>query len=192
MGMEIEVKFPVPDPATLTRRLLGAGFHEETPRTFERNILYDTPDRRLRSQTTILRVRKYGSRWVVTHKCLPQNNDPTARHKHREETETQVEDGEAMGRIFAQLGFQPAFIYEKWRTEFSDATGHCVLDETPIGFYAELEGPPAWIDTTGRKLGVDPREFLTLSYGRLFDQWRENTGSSAQNFTFDEIPASAR
>ncbi len=192
MGMEIEVKFPVPDPATLTRRLLGAGFHEETPRTFERNILYDTPDRRLRSQTTILRVRKYGSRWVVTHKCLPQNNDPTARHKHREETETQVEDGEAMGRIFAQLGFQPAFIYEKWRTEFSDATGHCVLDETPIGFYAELEGPPAWIDTTGRKLGVDPREFLTLSYGRLFDQWRENTGSSAQNFTFDEIPPSAR
>ncbi len=186
--MEIEVKFPVADPADLIRRLHSAGFHEETPRTFERNILYDTPDRSLRSQQSILRVRKYGERWVVTHKCLPQNNDPAARHKHREETESDVADGEAIGQIFEQLGYQPAFVYEKWRTEYADSTGHCVLDETPIGFYAELEGPPEWIDSTGRKLGVRHSEFLTLSYGRLFDLWRQQTGSSAQNLTFDEIP----
>jgi adenylate cyclase, class 2 len=186
--IEIEVKFPVADPAELIRRLHSAGFHEETPRTFERNLLYDTPDRRLRSQQSILRVRKYGDRWVVTYKCLPQNNDPSARHKHREETESDVENGEAIGHIFAQLGYQPAFVYEKWRTEFADATGHCVLDETPIGFYAELEGPPEWIDATGRKLGVEHSDFLTLSYGRLFDQWRQQSGSSSQNLTFDEIP----
>lgn len=189
MPLEIEVKFPVPDPEALIGRLRAAGFHEATPRTFERNTLYDTPDRRLRSQTTILRVRRYGDRWIVTHKCLPQNNDPAARHKHREETETEVEDGEAIGRIFTQLGLEPAFIYEKWRTEFEDATGHCVLDETPIGLYAELEGPADWIDQAGGKLGVDPSQFLTLSYGRLFDQWRQSTGSSAQNLTFDEIPS---
>lgn len=186
--MEIEVKFPVTDPAELIRRLHSAGFHEETPRTFERNLLFDTPDRRLRSRQSILRVRRYGDRWVVTYKCLPRDNDPSARHKHREETESDVADGEAIGHIFAQLGYQPAFVYEKWRTEYSDSTGHCVLDETPIGFYAELEGPPEWIDSTGRKLGVDSRDFLTLSYGRLFDQWRQQTGSSAQNLTFDEIP----
>ncbi|HTX41754.1 MAG TPA: class IV adenylate cyclase [Acidobacteriaceae bacterium] len=186
--IEIEVKFPVADPAELIRQLHSAGFHEETPRTFERNLLYDTPDRRLRSQQSILRVRKYGDRWVVTYKCLPQNNDPSARHKHREETESDVTDGEAIGHIFAQLGYQPAFVYEKWRTEFADSTGHCVLDETPIGFYAELEGPPEWIDAAGRKLGVEHSAFLTLSYGRLFDQWRQQTGSSAQNLTFDEIP----
>ncbi|MGB9144325.1 MAG: class IV adenylate cyclase [Acidobacteriaceae bacterium] len=185
--IEIEVKFPVANPADLIRRLHSAGFCQETSRTFERNVLYDTSDRRLRSRQSILRVRKYGDRWVVTYKCLPQNNDPSARHKHREETESDVADGEAIGHIFAQLGYQPAFVYEKWRSEYSDSTGHCVLDETPIGFYAELEGPPEWIDSTGRKLGVDPAAFLTLSYGRLFDQWRQQTGSSAQNLTFDEI-----
>ena len=189
MSLEVEIKFPVPDPGGLTRRLLDAGFRVETPRTFERNILYDTPDRRLRSQTSILRVRKYGERWVVTHKCLPKNNDPDARHKHRDETETEVEDGQAIGHIFAQLGFPPAFVYEKYRTEFADPTGHCVLDETPIGFFAELEGPPAWIDATGRKLGVDPSQFITLSYGRLFERWQRETGSPAQNLTFDEIHA---
>jgi adenylate cyclase class 2 len=192
MPLEIEVKFRVPDPAALTRRLNDAGFHEETPRTFERNILYDTPDRRLRAQQTILRVRKYGDRWIVTHKCLPRNYDPATPHKHREETETEVQDGEAIGQIFSQLGFQPAFVYEKWRTEFSDSTGHCVLDETPIGVYAELEGPSEWIDETSRKLSIDPTALITLSYGRLFDQWRQATGSSTQNLTFDEIPASNR
>lgn len=190
--MEIEVKFRVDDAAALTRRLLAAGFHEETPRTFERNVLYDTQDRRLRSRQAILRVRRYGSRWVVTHKCLPQNNDPAARHKHREETETAVHDGEAIGHIFEQLGYKPAFVYEKWRTEYADATGHCVLDETPIGVFAELEGPPEWIDDAGRKLGVGHERFLTLSYGRLFEEWRRQTGSRAENLTFDEISGSPR
>ncbi len=189
MATEVEIKFRVPDAAALTRRLLDAGFHLETPRTFERNILYDTPDRRLRSQTAILRLRQYGDRWIVTYKCLPKDHDPNAPHKRREETETQVEDGEAIGHIFEQLGFVPSFTYEKWRTEFSDATGHCVLDETPVGVYAELEGPSPWIDATGPKLGLSPSEFITLSYGRLFDQWRERTGSAAENLTFAEIPA---
>jgi len=192
MALEIEVKFRVADPAALVLRLRSAGFHEQTPRTFERNILFDTPDRRLRAQTAILRVRQYGQRWVVTYKSLPQNHDPAARHKRREEIESPVQDGEAIGEIFQRLGFAPAFAYEKWRTEFADATGHCVLDETPIGFYAELEGPPEWIDATGHKLGLAPSELITLSYGRLFDQWREQTGSSAQNLTFDEVPATAR
>jgi adenylate cyclase, class 2 len=185
--VEIEVKFRVADPAGLALRLRAAGFHEETPRTFERNVLYDTPDRRLRAQQAILRVRNYGGHWKVTHKCLTRDNDPAARHKHREETESSVSDGEAIGHIFTQLGFAPAFIYEKWRTEYADATGHCVLDETPIGVYAELEGPEDWIDTTGHKLGIDHAQFSTLSYGRLFDQWREQTASSAQNLTFAEI-----
>lgn len=187
--VEIEVKFPVADPADLARHLLRIGFHEETPRTFERNILYDTPDRRLRSQQSILRIRKYGGTWKVTHKCLPSDYDPVARHKHRNETETSAEDGEALGHIFTQLGYGPAFVYEKWRTEYADATGHCVVDETPIGVYAELEGPEDWIDATGHKLGIDPSQFSTLSYGRLFEQWRKKTGSGAENLTFDEIPS---
>jgi adenylate cyclase class 2 len=187
--VEIEVKFPVADPGDLARRLLEIGFHEMTPRTFERNVLYDTPDRRLRPQQSILRVRNYGGRWTVTLKCLPRDHDPAARHKHREETETSVQDGEAISHIFERLGYSAAFVYEKWRTEFADATGHCVLDETPIGIYAELEGPEDWIDETGRKLGIDHAQFLTLSYGRLFDQWRQDTGSPAENLTFQEIPS---
>ena len=186
-AVEIEVKFRVENGAALVKELNRLGFHCITPRTFERNVLFDTPDRRLRSEQAILRIRKYGDRWVLTHKCLPPDNDPQGRHKRRVETETEVADGEALGAVFTQLGFQPAFIYEKWRTEYADATGHCVLDETPIGFFAELEGPEEWIDTMVSRLGLDPSAVMTLSYGRLFDQWRENTGSNVSDLTFAAI-----
>lgn len=116
-----------------------------------------------------------------------QDHDAAARHKHRVETETEVKDGEAMAIIFSELGYKPAFIYEKWRTEYADHTGHCVIDETPIGLFAELEGPGEWIDDIGKKLGLDPSEMITLSYGRLFDEWRTKTGSSATDLTFGAI-----
>lgn len=186
-AVEIEVKFRVADSAALEEKLCSIGFHCVTPRTFERNVLYDTRDRQLRVQQSILRIRKYGDRWVLTHKCLPRDNDPDARHKHRVETETEVADGEALGTVFCQLGYEPAFIYEKWRTEYADPTGHCVLDETPIGIFAELEGPEEWIDSTSALLGLKASQLITLSYGRLFDAWRQRTGSGASDLTFAAI-----
>ena len=54
--------------------------------------------------------------------------------------------------------------------------------------FAELEGPSEWIDSIGRQLGVGHGEFITLSYGRLFEQWKKDTGSAAENLTFAEIP----
>jgi len=187
-AVETEVKFRVADGQTLERELSALGFRQITPRTFEKNVLFDTPERTLRSQQSILRIRQYGERWVVTHKCLPNDNDPAERHKRRIETETEVEDGEAMSIVFSQLGYKPAFTYEKWRTEYADATGHCVIDETPIGLFAELEGPAEWIDSISHRLGLDPSELLTLSYGRLFEEWRASTGSTANDLTFSAIP----
>jgi adenylate cyclase class 2 len=81
----------------------------------------------------------------------------------------------------------PAFRYEKWRAEWTDGEGHCVVDETPIGDYAELEGSPDWIDRAAARLGIDPAHYITLSYGRLFDLWRDQRHSAAQNLTFAEI-----
>ncbi|HYK37655.1 class IV adenylate cyclase [Alloacidobacterium sp.] len=187
-AVEIEVKFRVINGPALERKLGVAGFRQITPRTFEKNVLFDTQDRRLRAQQSILRIRQYGERWVVTHKCLPRDNDPASRHKHRIETETEIADGEAMSVIFSQLGYTPAFTYEKWRTEYADDDGHCVIDETPIGLFAELEGPADWIDATSRCLGLDPSELITLSYGRLFEEWRAATGSAVTDLTFAAIP----
>ncbi len=184
MAIETEIKFRIHDIAALTAQLKAAGFNLDTPRTFESNVLYDTPDRRMRAHTEILRIRHYGQRCILTHKRLPDVGPAEDRHKHRVETETEVADGEVLAGIFHSLGLVAAFRYEKWRTEWSDGRGHCVLDETPIGNFAELEGPPDWIDETAPRLGVSQADYMTLSYGRLFDLWREANHSDAQDLTF--------
>jgi adenylate cyclase class 2 len=192
---EIELKFPVSSLDALERRLAELGFHRDTPRTFEANTLYDTPDRQLRQRGELLRLRQYGERWVVTHKRHPEDEDAASRYKVRIETETEVADGAAMAEIFFRLGFGPAFRYEKYRQEFSHPgqaqqgllNGHVVIDETPIGVYAELEGPTRWIDQTLVALAVSHANCLTESYGRLFSAWKEKTGSPAENLTFDEV-----
>lgn len=186
-AVEIEVKFRVENSQSLEEKLRSLSFHAVTPRTFERNTLYDAPDRKLRSRQGILRIRKYGDRWVLTHKCLPPDHDPNARHKRRIETETEIADGDALGAIFVQLGYVPVFVYEKWRAEYADAVGHCVLDETPIGVFAELEGPEEWIDSVSARLGLDPSALMTLSYGRLFENWQKETGSPARDMTFAAV-----
>lgn len=188
MPIETEIKFRVNDPAALAGKLPSVGFRLETPRSFESNVLYDTPDRQLRARTEILRIRSYAGGWTLTFKRLPRSGPGEDRHKHRIETETGVADGEALAEVFLSLGLVPAFRYEKWRTEWSDGEGHCVIDETPIGDYAELEGASAWIDRTAARLGVDPAQYVTLSYGRLFEAWREQHSSSASDLTFAAIP----
>ena len=187
MAIETEIKFRVDDLADLTGLLEAAGFTLQTPRTFESNVLFDTPDRQMRARTEILRIRSYAGRWTLTHKRLPDSGPGEDTHKHRIETETEVSDGDALAQVFLSIGLVPAFRYEKWRAEWTDGVGHCVVDETPIGNYAELEGPGAWIDETAARLGIDPSQYITLSYGRLFDLWRERHNSAAEDLTFAAV-----
>lgn len=190
---EIELKFPISNLDSLTSRLIQLGFHQDTPRTFEHNTLYDTPARDLRSRREILRIRQYGPVCTVTHKRLSAEDDPrNTRYKVRIETETKVAEGPALAEIFRNLGYVPAFVYDKFRSEWSppastEVTGHLVIDETPIGSFVEIEGPTAWIDETVAKLGVDPASCLIDSYGKLFLDWKQRTGSPAENLTFTEV-----
>ncbi len=174
----------------MSQRLQSAGFHLHTPRSFESNVLYDTPDRSMRARTEILRIRSYAGRWVLTHKRLPDSGPGEDTHKHRIETETEISDGDALADVFLSIGLVAAFRYEKWRAEWEDGQGHCVVDETPIGNFAELEGPAEWIDRAAKRLGIEPAQYITLSYGRLFDQWRELHASQAQDLTFAAVATS--
>lgn len=186
---EIELKFSVVDVQALCSAAISLGFKLVTSRTFESNVLYDTPDRKLRSQRQILRLRHYGERCTVTHKRQADGIEDDLRYKTRIEAESVVEDGDALAEIFTQLGYSPVFRYEKFRTEWEMESGHLVLDETPIGIWAELEGSPAWIDQVLEQLHVPSQLRTTLSYGKLFIDWKQSTGSSADNLTFDEAIA---
>jgi adenylate cyclase, class 2 len=184
---EVELKFVVSDVVSFRAAVEKLGFSLITERTFESNTLYDTPERSLRARKQILRLRQYGSRFTVTHKRTAAGDDPKAPYKIRIETESEVADPAALGEIFTQLGYPPAFRYEKYRTEWQRAHGHLVLDETPIGIWAELEGEPTWIDEMLAALNIPRTICSTASYGTLFLEWKARTGSPVQNLTFAEI-----
>ena len=186
-AIETEIKFRVANQPALEAKLSSIGFQQITERNFESNVLYDTVDRSLRSRRELVRIRNYAGRWLLTHKRVPDSGIGEDRHKHRVETETELSDGAALADVFLSIGLVPVFRYEKWRSEWSDGQGHCVVDETPLGIFAELEGAPDWIDGIAETLSLAPEERLTLSYGRIFDQWREQTGSTAQDLTFELV-----
>jgi adenylate cyclase class 2 len=181
---EIEIKFRVDDIRAVNRRLRTSGFYLLTRRTHEMNTLYDLPGQVLRKRGELLRLRKYGPDWVLTHKAKGK----AGRHKTRVETETKVHDGAKMETILRALGFAPTFRYEKFRAEWSDGKGHLVVDETPIANFAEIEGPSRWIDRTARLLQVAPADYITATYADLFFQWKKQTRSPADEMTFKAIP----
>jgi len=183
MKREIEIKFRVNDVRALGRKLRAAGFRVVTPRTHEMNTLYDLPGDVLRSRRELLRIRKYGSEWTITHKSQGKK----ARHSSRLELETRVSDGKMMDAILRGLGYAPTFRYEKLRAEWVDGKGKVVVDETPIGNFCEIEGPSRWIDATAKRLGVAPADYITKNYATLFLDWKQESGSAAEEMTFGEV-----
>ena len=179
---EVEIKFRIADVRRLEQSLADNGFQLKTPPTHEVNSLYDRAGNPLRRQGAILRLRKYGERWRFTHKAKGESG----RYKTREEHETGVESGPELDAILRALGYSPVFVYEKFRSEWSDGKGEVVVDHTPIGVIAEVEGKARWIDRTARVLGVSSSEYITKSYGELFLEWKKATGSPANNMTFRE------
>jgi len=182
-NQEIEIKFRAASLRKIIAGLRAAGFRRITQRTHELNTLYDLPGHPLQRRGELLRLREYGTAWTLTHKSRGKGG----RYKTRLEIETAVQEGHKMELILRALGFRPGFRYEKFRAEWSDGSGHVVVDETPIGNFGEIEGRPRWIDRTARILEIQPADYITDTYLQLFAQWKQRTRSVAKEMTFHAI-----
>jgi adenylate cyclase class 2 len=181
-NLEIEIKLRVAD-ATQGRRILDdAGFAVSRERVFEANVLYDTQEGRLRQAGSLLRVRKVNNEALLTFK----GPGAAGKHKEREELELVLTDAGTFAEILGRLDMHPVFRYEKYRTEFAspDSGGIATLDETPIGTFLELEGPPGWIDETAASLGFSEQDYILESYGRLYVEWCESNRRPLSDMLF--------
>jgi adenylate cyclase class 2 len=181
--VETEVKIRISPIQPVQEKLRDLGFQIRRPRVFESNVLLDAVDAGLRNKGELLRVRRAGDESLLTFK----GPGKTGPHKSREEIETKVGDADATEQIFARLGFKPGFRYEKYRTEYSrpSESGVITLDETPIGNFLELEGPPEWIDSTAKKLAHSPSEYITKSYAALYIEYCRERHITPTNMVFD-------
>jgi len=144
------------------------------------------PASRRQSALVTLKARVQG---VAAGRAKPRRSSPPGRpaYKVRQEIEFPVPDSAAYRNVLAELGFRPAFYYEKFRTLYRlpGLSGVVVaLDETPIGTFLELEGRPGAIARARKRLGYEPREIILKSYGALYAAHQRAQGLPFRHMLF--------
>jgi adenylate cyclase class 2 len=181
---ETEVKIPLKDrdASAVVHLLESNGLRVSVPRIFEANAVYDTADQKIRGAEMLLRLRQVGDKNIITWKGPPVPGP----YKSRPEIETRFDSFDALHQILEHLGYSVLFRYEKYRTEFSEASGDgsVTFDETPIGNYLELEGDGPWIDKWAMKLGFKPEDYVLQSYSRLYIDFCREAGVQPSHMTF--------
>jgi adenylate cyclase class 2 len=198
---EVEIKLRIADLPALLRRLRGLGARVPV-RIFEQDVLYDTPESDFRRRGQVLRLRietpvpdasprhvskafRPGkSRAILTSK-VPVADALAPRFKEKLETEVIVPDPGAWRRAVLHLGLCEGFRYEKYRTSFRFGGAHLDLDETPVGVFLEIEGPPLAIDRVSRRLGFAQHDFIRATYWDLYAADCRREGRKTGNMLFD-------
>jgi adenylate cyclase class 2 len=183
-NQELEVKFYVINLRKIERIAQSSGSVLSQPRTYESNLRFDTPDRRLQSNLQVLRLR-LDSEARLTFKGPAQSFGGA---RLREEIEFVASDYET-ARLFLQaLGFEVVMAYEKYRTVYDLENVHITLDELPYGNFLELEGDdPQVLQKISLLLGVDWETQATGSYAFLFDQLKLEHGFTFRDLTFENF-----
>ena len=163
---EVEVKLRFESASEARARLARLGAQLRQPRRFEDNIVFDREVQPLREAGKLLRLRRTGDLALLTVKAQVEG---THRHKVRDEDETAVGNFESMTEMLHQLGFTPCYRYQKYRSVFEFGDLAICLDETPLGCFVELEGPPEEIDRVADLLGFRQDQYICESYRGLHE-----------------------
>lgn len=182
---ETEVKFRVGNRDALESRLRALGAAEGVVED-EANLLLDDDVLSLRRAGRALRVRVANGRGVLTFKG-PASFEGGV--KSRLELESGVDAPENVLALLDALGYRPRFRYEKRRTpwRFADpARPLVVVDETPLGLFAEIEGEIGAVRAFAAELGVAEEAFLRSSYWGLWVAAREEDPRLPEDMVFPQ------
>lgn len=180
---ETEVKFRVADRGALESKLRRLG-GVPGPSALERDVLLDDPNGSLRRRGVAVRIRETAGTAFLTFKGP---KEVRAGVRSRVELETEVGDARTVAALLAELGLQPVFRYEKRRTPWrfdEPERPLVVIDETPIGLFAEIEGDEDAIRELAADLGAGESEFLAESYAALYFAARDEDPSLPGDMVF--------
>jgi adenylate cyclase class 2 len=177
---EVKLRFDSPEEARRSLERLKPRLSRE--RHFEDNQVFDLDDRSLVGQGKLLRLRRTEGQAVLTFKAPVEGQH---RHKVREEHESAVERPDAIERLLEGLGFRTVYRYQKYRTLFETGELHICLDETPLGCFVELEGPPEAIDAAAVEMGVGQDRYLVETYRELQERVARERGVEPGDLVFD-------
>ena len=179
---EVEVTFLIEALPAMRQRLVALGATLSAPRTYEENLLFDTPDAQFRPQGRLLRLRR-DRRNRITYKEPATHDD--LDFKIMQEYEVEVSDFAQARAILAKLGFIQVLRFEKYRETFTYQDAEIVLDEVPFGTFMEIEASQAEIRSLVTALGLDFATRLVSSYVDIFDAVCTTYSLPATDITFE-------
>lgn len=183
--LEVEVKFFLESLDQIRMRLAAVEATPVSPRIYERNVRFDTPEQALLQRQQLLRLRQ-DTRNRLTFKG-PAAEDAASEAKVREEIEVDVGDFDRTAIILQRLGFGPVQIYEKYRETFHWRGVEIVLDEMPFGHFVELEGHENGLKAVATALGLDWSKRVLANYLALMEMCRRSFDLPFADLTFDNF-----
>ncbi len=186
MALEIEVKFPCSDLLAVRERIKEIG-GTWIGGSFERNMVFDTKERELRTQHILLRLRQAEKAELCLKRPTSQGLQVSSVVKVWQEYETVIQDPKNMRAIFEGLGFFVDFQYEKYREKWHLERSEICLDLLPFGKFVEIEGGRETIYHTAYLLGLDKENASIKTYHELNREYRQAHGLGPDDsFVFDE------
>lgn len=182
--VESEVKLACDDLS----RLYHAGFELNivVPRHFEDNWLLDTSQHALLTQGSALRIRFARGRGWITFKGAVRDTDSVV--KVREEIEVETTAPERSVELFARLGFERSFRYQKYRTAYQLTVDGkeltVVFDETPMGNFIEIEGDEKTVTFVFKASGFSTSDIVRESYPELQAKLCSERGVPLEDLVF--------
>ncbi len=165
---EIEIKLEVQDFIEVEESIKNLGFSPRLLRSFEKNLVFDTPAGDLTQNNSLLRLRQQGDTFYLTFKKSLLPGKGMSEYKVRDEIEIIIDNFQKAENLLLALDYQIIFVYEKYRTTYERGKLNVMFDETPIGNFIEVEGPYKEIDELARELGYGKHDYITDTYYDLF------------------------
>jgi len=178
--LEQEVKLAFGDYEAARAAVTSAGARLVASPRLQDDRLFDTRDGDIRARGCTLRIRREEGEAQLTFKG-PVQPGPV---KTREETEIGVSDAAQLETILAALGLTPWFRYQKRRETYLLDNAKVEIDQTPIGVYVEIEGPPDAIHRIAAALERTPADYVLDSYRSLYAKWCERKGIASSEMVF--------
>lgn len=190
MNKEIEIKLEIPKTEiglVVEKMEQKFGLIAETP-FLQTTYQFFTND--FSTQKVFPRIRnEVDGRTTLTLKVKKEDSQ---NYFKRLEYESGIDDPDAIIGMMEHLGFPYKVIWQKKRTLFKSCrveSGDVLipvfsLDETPIGFFLEVEGTESGIEDAIKILGTSSYRRIPKSYLALWEEYKKEKGIDKIDMVF--------
>ena len=141
----------------------------------------------MRARTEILRIRNYAGRWTLTHKRLPTTAPAKTATSTASKPKPKSPTATLSPKSSSPSASSPPSVTRNGAPSGKTAKATASSTKLPSATTPSSKAPPNGSTAPRPASASPPADYITLSYGRLFDQWRELHASAAADLTFAAV-----